>query len=72
MAKKRPYLAATYMLLIFGLLALITYMSNPAITGFSILDEIPSNNISSIAGPIVIFIILFSVGIIALKRISKD
>ena len=75
MAKKRPFVA---MLLIIAILVLITFLSlgaDAGITGLAVyenLRSIASQDILAAVGPIVIFIILFSAGIAALRKQSKE
>ena len=74
MAKKRPFIAMLYIVLIFALIAFISTMSN-GITGFFIYENLTaafSKNALVTIGPTAVFIILFSVAIITLHRMSKE
>lgn len=74
MAKKRPVIALLYMITFFALIALITLFSEDNPTGLFVqeFDSLASTNSLVMIGPIVIFILLLSAGIIALRRISKE
>jgi len=74
MAKKRPFIALLYFVLIFSLLAFISTMSN-GITGFFIYENLTtafSKNALVTIGPTAVFVVIFSVAIIALNRMSKE
>ncbi len=74
MAKKRPFIAIIVMILVFALVAFIALLPN-GITGFTVYEEFSSmfsQNALATVGPTAIFIIIFAVAIIALKRISKE
>jgi hypothetical protein len=74
MAKKRPFIAMLYMTAFFVLITLITLFSEGNPTGLFVqeLNSLASTNSLVMIGPIVIFILLLSAGIIALRKLSKE
>jgi len=72
MQKKKPFIAMLYLIAIFSLIALISALSGSGITGLYVLGELSSDNSLMILGPIAVFGLLFSAGIIALIKMSRE
>jgi len=75
MVKKRPLIALLLIVVIFALIAFVSLSSDSSITGLAVyenLRSIGSQNILAAVGPIAVFIILFSVAITALHKLSKE
>ncbi len=72
MAKKRPFISLILLLLGF---AAIAFIGSGDITGLAVYENFSSTfskNTLSVIGPTTIFLIIFSVSIVALRRITKD